>query len=54
MFRALRSSSFSAFADLILTGIAPSGWSQIGNGALRILTDPAASGTQRFYRLRRW
>ena len=33
-------------------GIAPSGWSQVGNGALRILTDPAASGLQRFYRLR--
>ena len=25
-----------------------------GNGALKILTDPAASGRQRFYRLRQW
>jgi hypothetical protein len=54
MFRAQRSSSFSATAALILIGIAPSGWSQIGNGALKILTDPAASGMQRFYRLRQW
>ena len=27
---------------------------QPGNGALRILTDPAAAGTQRFYRMRQW
>ena len=27
---------------------------QPGNGALRILTDPAATGTQRFYRMRQW
>jgi alpha-tubulin suppressor-like RCC1 family protein len=25
-----------------------------GNGALRILTDPTATGTQRFYRMRQW
>lgn len=28
--------------------------SNAGNGALRILTDPAASGAQRFYRMRQW
>ncbi len=27
---------------------------QPGNGALRILTDPTATGTQRFYRMRQW
>jgi hypothetical protein len=25
-----------------------------GNGALRMLTDPAATGAQRFYRMRQW
>ena len=25
-----------------------------GNGALRVLTDPAATGAQRFYRVRQW
>jgi hypothetical protein len=25
-----------------------------GNGALRLLTDPAATASQRFYRMRQW
>jgi hypothetical protein len=25
-----------------------------GNGALRTLTDPVATGAQRFYRMRQW
>ena len=25
-----------------------------GNGALRVLTDPTATATQRFYRMRQW
>jgi hypothetical protein len=29
-------------------------YTNTGNGALRILTDPTASGTQRFYRMRQW
>jgi hypothetical protein len=45
-------SSFSATAALILPGIAPSGWSQAGNGARRILTDQAAAGPQRLDRVR--
>ncbi|HEY5481672.1 MAG TPA: family 10 glycosylhydrolase [Verrucomicrobiae bacterium] len=44
MFRSQRSSSFSATAALILIGIAPSGWSQIGNGARRILISLIIAG----------
>jgi len=49
-----RASSYSAIAALILTGIAPSGWSQVGNGARRIRTDPAAAGRQRLDRVQPW
>ena len=38
--------------------LAISNWNALGtnagNGALLLLTDPAASGTQRFYRIRQW
>jgi hypothetical protein len=29
-------------------------YTNTGNGALRVLTDPAATGKQRFYRMRQW
>ena len=38
--------------------LAATNWTAVstnaGNGALRILTDPAATGAQRFYRMRQW
>jgi hypothetical protein len=38
--------------------LAATNWTAVstnaGNGALRLLTDPAANGAQRFYRMRQW
>jgi hypothetical protein len=46
---ALCLSSFSAVAVLVFTMAAPSAW-----GVIRVLTDPAAAGSGRFYRGRQW
>jgi hypothetical protein len=47
-----------SYAFEFTSSLSPGAWTAIstnsGNGALRILTDPAAGGTQRLYRTRQW